>query len=217
MLISHTLEQACQVRSPLVRERLQSDHRHSLEVAAFSQVIAGINAQPRRGQGPAVRSAPRHRRLPGPVRADALMDRIGNGLALDAVTRRLHGMIGALMLGRWGYDNDVVSCTEAADDWRRDPAPTADYADVVLVAQLHSFIGSSRAHWLPQFATIPAFKKVIPGDSSPKLSLWLLNQGRQRIAEIARLLGEDGSAPEVAGFQAASPTTPTPATAPRCA
>ncbi len=171
--------------SPLVRERLIRAHRHSVEVAAFSQVIAAHDG----------RLDPDKALLCGLLhdvgtfavlsRAADMMDRFGTDLALDAATRRLHGIIGRLMLGRWGYDRDVVMCAEGADDWRRDPGPTIDYADIVLVARLHSFIGSSRAHWLPQFDTVPAFGKLTGGAPSPAITRTLLNQGRRRALELA--------------------------------
>jgi HD-like signal output (HDOD) protein len=174
--------------SPLVQERLLSAHRHSVQVAAFSHIIAARHG----------RLDPDKALLCGLLhdvgtfavlcRAEALMDRFGTVLALDAATRRLHGVIGGLMLGRWGYDHDVVRCAEAADDWKRDPGPELDYADIVLVAQLHSFLGSSRAHWLPQFNAVPAFAKLAGGDPSPALSRWLLSQGRRRIQELESLL-----------------------------
>lgn len=179
---------AARTFSPLVRERLARAHRHSVDVAAFSHVIAARHGG----------LDPEKALLCGLLHdvgtfavlalAEDMMERFGSGLALDAATRRLHGVIGSLMLGRLGYDHDVVMCAEGADDWRRNPGPTIDYADVVLVAQLHSFIGSSRAHWMPQFATVPAFLKLTGGEPSPALSRSLLSEGRRRIQERASLL-----------------------------
>lgn len=194
VVVSHSMEQACTAQSALVRERMHKAHRHSVEVGAYSYVI--VERHSRLDADKALLCGLLHDVGIFAIlcRADERMDRIGNGLALDAVTRRLHGVIGGLMLGRWGYDNDVVMCSEQADDWRRDPGPKADYADVVLVAQLHSFIGSSRAHWLPQFATVPAFAKVTRGDPSPQLSRWLLQQGRKRLQRLDDLGGATATA-----------------------
>jgi len=182
--------------SPMVQEQMFTAHRHSVHVAAYSYELArkvsGLN--------------PEHALLCGLLHdvgmlsllgaADGYADRIGSADALSALVWKLHGMIGGLVLGGWGFDNDFVAIAEEADDWQRDTAAREpDYIDVVLVAQMHSFIGTDRAKKLPPFSEVPAFLKIAGKESGPRFSLDLLQRTCPRILTIESMLSGVGPAP----------------------
>jgi len=179
----------CRKHSPEVRQLMLKAHRHSLHVGAFSYVLAtavkGMNPDHALlcgllhdvGMFPLLGAADQHRH------------EIGSSDNLKQVVWRLHGMISGLVLGSWGFGNDFVAMAEEADDWQRDTGkPGPDYTDVVLVAQLHSFIGTDRLKGLPQFANLSAFRRVVDQESAPRLSLWLLQKTNSRLLYMERLL-----------------------------
>lgn len=188
LALDSALETLCLPQSPLVSKRLRKAHRHSVQVAAYSYVLAK-----RIGH-----LDPEHALLCGllhdvgmfPVlcAADAMMHRIRDARHLDAIVWQLHGMIGGMLLESWGFNPAFVATAEEADNWRRNPGLQPDYTDVVLVAQLHSFLGSERMKGLPQFSTIPAFRKIAGREPGPRFSLRVLQQANARIVGIEKLL-----------------------------
>ena len=48
--------------------------------------------------------------------------------------------VGTILLTRWGFDADTVEAARSRRDWLRNPHPSADLADLVLVARLHADI-----------------------------------------------------------------------------
>jgi len=179
----------CTRHSPLVREQMLKAHRHSVHVSRYCYVLAGdlndLN--------------PRHALLCGLLHdvgmfpllcaSESFGDHFGTLETLNNLLWKLHGMIGALVLSSWGFDNHIVALAEEADHWQRDTAERApDYADVVLVAQLHSYIGTDRAGRLPKFSDVPAFQKIAGKHTGPNFSLHVLHQANPRILEVERAL-----------------------------
>jgi len=175
--------------SPLVREQMLKAHRHSVHVSRYCRVLAkelsGLN--------------PHHALLCGLLHDVGMFpllcasadygERFGSLDRLNAMLWKLHGMIGGLVLSSWGFDNHIVSMVEEADDWYRDTADRdPDYTDVVLVAQLHSFIGTDRADKLPKFSEVPAFRKIAGEQTGPRFSLQVLQQTSSPILEVERTL-----------------------------
>ncbi len=186
--LSMALEGICTPRSPLIHDRLLEAYRHSVHVAAYSFVLAERldDMDPDRallfgllhdvGKFAVLRAAENH------------LERLGGETELDAVVWKLHGVVGGLVLENWGFGREFVEVAEESDDWRRNSGLRPDYTDVVLVAQLHSFIGTERMKGLPRFSSLPAFRKVAGRQPGPGFSLWLLQKTNKRIVEIEHML-----------------------------
>lgn len=70
--------------------------------------------------------------------------------------------------------------------------PSADYVDIVVVAQVHALIGKQAHKQLPPFEDIPAFKKLGDNGLTPEQSQKVLLESHHRIADLKALLTLDG-------------------------
>jgi len=188
LVTSFVLRGLFRPRSPAIKTRMQLLWQHSTQVAALSHALA--------------------RRCPGfePPRAMliGLVHDIGaipllthahhyEGLAddpemLDRILGRLCGKVEALILSGWGFAEESVTAAREAEEWVRDPAPEPDYTDLLVVAQLHAYLGTPRMGELPRIDEVPAFKKLAPGTLSPRMSLVLLDEAEQEIEELRLML-----------------------------
>jgi HD-like signal output (HDOD) protein len=189
LVTSFVLRGLFRTRSPGIKSRMQALWRHSTQVAALSHVLA--------------------RRCPGfePARAMlvGLVHDIGTiplltyahryeGLVedpvlLDRVVNDLRGEVGALTLTGWDFAEEFVIAAREAEDWARDPGPEPDYTDLLIVAQLHAYLGTPRMAELPRIDEVPAFRKLALGTLSPRMSLVLLDEAEQEIEEVRLMLG----------------------------
>jgi hypothetical protein len=64
----------------------------------------------------------------------------------------------------------------------------SDYVDLVVLAQLHAFIGTKRMQQLPRLDLVPAFHKLALGKLTPRFSLHILENAKQNIQELQALL-----------------------------
>lgn len=105
---------------------------------------------------------------------------------LYRVIDKMHQEIGQLILEEWHFPQDLVKVAAQHEDYYRDPSPEPDYTDVVLVANLHSYMGqprhkSSAIDW----NEIPAFHKL---GLTPEQSIQAMAEAQADIAEIQKVI-----------------------------
>ena len=96
--------------------------------------------------------------------------------------------VGEMVLRRWQFDNDIITVVRECRDWMRDPDPKADYCDIVLLAQLYSYIDTPHMGEYPAIDEVPAFAKLPLGRLGPKMTIKVLEQARAEIEEIQQLI-----------------------------
>ncbi len=86
---------------------------------------------------------------------------------LDQLLISLTPELGRMILASWDFPDELVAVPQAHLDFSR-YADRADYADLVTVANLHSYIGSSHPFAEVEWAGVSAFERlglpVNPGD-----------------------------------------------------
>ncbi|MEN8131182.1 MAG: hypothetical protein ABFS45_13520 [Pseudomonadota bacterium] len=106
-----------------------------------------------------------------------------------ATVSRLSAIVGVLVLKHWKFDEEIIAVVRSREDWMRDQQPAADIADIVLIARLHSDIGTPLMEYLPRINEIPAFAKLPLGELTPGQSLKLVVEAQQEVQDVQRLLG----------------------------
>jgi HD-like signal output (HDOD) protein len=176
------------VRNTSVRERLERLWRHSLEVACISHVLA------QRTSG----MDPERAWLHGLVHDIGMFamlkyaDRPSifalSQDALEQVLTSYHGWIGGIILTEWGLPEEFTITNLEGDDWYRDTPGYADCCDVVVLAQLHHFMGTTMSKVVPSVDMVPVSAKVATGNLTPSVSVEILQQARQMANNTVRLL-----------------------------
>jgi HD-like signal output (HDOD) protein len=111
-----------------------------------------------------------------------------NPRQLNLIINRLKGEIGAIVLREWGFPAGFIQAASHAEDWMQDINDKPNYVDLVILAQLHAFIGTKRMQQLPRLDLVPAFHKLALGKLTPRFSLHILENAKQNIQELQALL-----------------------------
>lgn len=188
LVVTFTLQRTFKPKNVLIKQRLKQLWQHSGHVAAIANVLAqsvrGIDPEQAMLAGllhdigvlPLLTFVEKEKLLE--VREDIL----------DLMLRKLRGQLGALVLSSWGFGDEFITSALEAEDWQRDPAPTADYCDVVIVAQLHSFAQSQITDAYPRISQVPAFGKLGLGKLGPDESIAILEKADNEIKKTRSLL-----------------------------
>lgn len=158
---------------------------HSVRVAAISHVMTRLFT----------RLDPDHAMLAGlmhdigtlPIvaRAQKVPELLEDIPTLLQIATSLHTQLGKLILESWGFAETLVAVAAEHEDLYRDSGPEIDYVDVVMVANLHSYVGTDHNLAHMDWTKIPAFIKLGLG---PDESLNALKEAREEIMEIQSLL-----------------------------
>jgi len=187
--MSLAVKQLFRAESPLLQQRMQALYDHSTQVASIAYVLArqNRNFNPERallagllhdiGVIPILSFAEQHRTL------------TFDASELERTIARLRGLSGHLVLSRLGFEEDLVTAAEEAEHWLRDDRPAADYADIIIVAQLHNYLGTPQMQDLPRIDQTPAYRKLGLGDFDPQQGLAIVREAGTLSSAIRQLLG----------------------------
>ena len=107
---------------------------------------------------------------------------------LEKTINRLRAEVGTLVLKRWDFMDEFSDVAAHAEDWARDKSNTTDYTDLVIVSQLHAYIGTPRMQKLPRLDLVPAFHKLAMGKLTPRHSLKFLDEAQSDVQAVENLL-----------------------------
>jgi HD-like signal output (HDOD) protein len=183
LVITFALRELFRTHSKALEERMLDLWEHSRRIAALTQVLAdkvgGFN---------------RHEALLAGLVHDIgvlavigyardFADVVDNPAALEASIQALRSQLGGMILAKWQLPAELVAAAKGAEDWYRNHTGQADYADLVIVAQIHDGIAGDLDP-----AQVPALAHLGLSPEEIDRGIDLLHGAADEVAEARRLL-----------------------------
>ena len=153
------MEQMFQATSDLVDMRMREVWSRSSEVAGISHVLCKHYTKLRPDQATLAGLVHKIGVLPILTFAEEHPALLKDSLTLDAVIEQIHAPIGDLILKTWNFPEELAHIPSQHIDFVRN-IPKADYADVVTVAMLQSYMGSDSPMTKIDFTQVKAFERL---------------------------------------------------------
>lgn len=187
VVTSLAMEQLYQnkLASPLKKRLLARNWEHSVHVAALSYIISDNYTLLNPDEAMLAGLVHNIGELPILEYVELLPDIAADETALDRLLEVLHTRVGALVLGSWNFPKELITAAAEHEDLGREPGTDADYTDVVIVANLLSYIGSDHPYTKLDWSAIPAFGRLA---LTPEESIAAMRNAREQIHEIKQLL-----------------------------
>lgn len=184
LVSSLVVQQLYQSPSSAVRQRMKELWSHSIEVAAMSHLLASRFTSLDPEQAMLAGLLHDIGSLPILSRAEDFPEILAEPRLLEAALDKLHVVIGKLILERWNFPPDIVAAVAEHEELGRYTA-AVDYVDIVLVANLHSYVGKPHRLAHINWGDVPAFAKL---GLTPDQSLSAIEEAKAGIAEMRSLL-----------------------------
>lgn len=189
LVTSFAMSELFKVESKVLQERMREAWEHSIEVGArcfvLGKKLKGFD--------------PEEAMLAGLLHdigmvailtyAEKFPDISVNAEQVEVAINALHGQVGAMILRKWGFPDAYVVSSQEADTWNRDPNRPADYCDLVVVAQLHTWGGHYKNKVVPPVEKSTSYLKLACGEVTPEHKLVMLEEEVELIKEIETFLG----------------------------
>ena len=174
--------------SKMLHSKVQKLWQHSCHVAAIASTIAKVT--PNLHEDTALLAGLLHDIgvLPVLHYAADFPEILESEEKLNFVIQELRGSLGQQVLKEWNFDSALSDVSADAENWLRDSGEAADYVDVVIVAQIHSYFGTDESANLPNLMSTPAFLKLGLSKMGPDASLEVLYEAEQGIRDIMAML-----------------------------
>ncbi len=185
VVMAVTLREVFKTRSALLTKRMAQLWQHSSLVAATAAVLARklFGFSPER----ALLAGLVHDIgiVPMLAHAEAYPQLAEDPASLEATIGTYRGQVGAMILRRWNFPEDLVTVALEAENWHRRHEGDGDYADIIIVVQLQIMAAQEG---IPRVAEVPAAEAL----GLPLLGITdvapVLDEAREEIAEVQRLL-----------------------------
>lgn len=188
MITSFAIKSVFKAKSPLIRKKMQILWTHSSYIAAISAVLA--YKTPGFDPDKAMLAGLLHDIGVVPILtyADKYPDILKNPRNLADTVKQLRVEIGVEIIRKWNFPNDFEDVIIHAENWNRDSGKTPDYTDIVMISQLHSFIGKVDVKKMPKIDSLPAYQKLASGHLDIDQSINILDQANDEIEHIRKML-----------------------------
>jgi len=187
LVVSFVLRELFRTNSKHIEIRMQKVWNHSIRVAALCHVLARLTRK----------LPPEQALLSGLLHdvgvigiltyADRYPEIDTRANILDGIITGMRATVGEMILSHWQFPKNTITAAREAEDWMRDHGPELDDCDLVMVAQIHSFMGTPKIQEVPSLDEIPAFHRLGFIDLTPKKSMKILEKAEQQIAEVEAL------------------------------
>lgn len=160
LIMSITVEQMFNTPSKKLAERFKNSWQHSVQVAAFSRVLAASSTNLDPEQAMLAGLFHDIGVLPILMAAEQNPALLANSEALDQLIEQLHTQVGKLIVEHWDFPDNLTEVVWEHENLLRDHKPEADYSDIVLVANLQTPSKDNHSNNHVDWSAIPAFKKL---------------------------------------------------------
>lgn len=180
------MEQLYQTKSTdAIKQRLKAQWLHSTKVATLSQIIARHFTKIKPDEAMLAGLIHDIGVLPILNRVDLMPDLLQDNDALDNVIQKLHTMIGPAVLDEWGFAPYLVAVAAEHEQITAKREGPVDHLDVVIVANLHSYLGTNHRLAKVNWGEVPAFARL---DITPDESIALMERAREELQEMQGIL-----------------------------
>jgi HD-like signal output (HDOD) protein len=174
-------------KSPLIRQKMAELWAHSSYVAAISAVFA--HKIPGFDPDRAMLAGLIHDIgiVPILTYADNCPGILSHPQELTETVKELRADIGVQIIRRWDFPEDFGDVVIHAENWFRKDSKPSSYADIVMISQLHSFIGKIDIKKMPKIDQLPAYRKLA-GHLDASDSINILDTANDEIEHIRQML-----------------------------
>ncbi|MBE0468923.1 MAG: HDOD domain-containing protein [Methyloprofundus sp.] len=108
---------------------------------------------------------------------------------LEACLRLSQAYIGQMVLAQWDFPETVVKIPYLIDNWFYQSGTDFGLVDIVILAKYHSLLGTEYRSFLPALHNLPAFQKMGAQALTSDMSLQILHDAKQQVADAISLFG----------------------------
>lgn len=153
------MEQMFQATSDMIDKRMRQIWSRSTEIAGICHVLCRHRTKLRPDEATLAGLVHRIGALPILTYAENHPELLSDSITLDNVIETLHAQIGDKILEKWDFPPELRNVPSQHLQFDRDVA-TADYADIVTVAVLQSYMASDHELADVDYHTVKAFGRL---------------------------------------------------------
>ncbi len=185
LVVNYTMQDLFKTKSKHINIRMHRLWVHSIKVAAICYVLAKRCKQINPDEAMAIGLLHDIGVAAILNQASKYPDLISDPATINTAIDELRASFGSLILKSWRFSDAYINAAEEAENWMRELDGPTDYSDIVILAQLHSYVGTKKALSLPPLDQVPAIQRLT---LDPRKSISILKRSNEEIEQTRALL-----------------------------
>lgn len=185
LVTSLVMEQLYHSKSAILKKHMRKIWLHNTQVAAISYVFAERYTKLEPDQAMLAGLIHDIGALPIIKRFEQNLQLLKQEGFLEKTIAEHHITIGRAIMELWNFPEELITVVIEHESLERYHSDDIDYADIVMIANLHSYMGTDHPYTRLNWTDIPAFKKL---GLTPEESIEALEKARDDVAELQKLV-----------------------------
>ncbi|MGZ8174899.1 MULTISPECIES: HDOD domain-containing protein [Methylobacter] len=183
LVTAFSMNNLTQSKKPSTKKLTQYNWLQSIKVSSISYTLAQLTQKVDPDEALLAGLLHNIGALPILTFADSLPEGTYQPTDIDLCISEIHGQIGSIILEKWGFPNNLRQIPLQSTNWFTSTTEDLNLNDIVLLAKYHNILASPGKTELPLIITLPAFQKLEKQPLTPQMSLQILHDAKQQIAE----------------------------------
>ena len=183
LVTSISLHNLFRSKSKRLNDYIQQLWKQSIQVASLSHTLAALTRKINADEAMLAGLTHNIGALPIVSFAESLDSAMYSDEQLTETISVLQGRVGEHILKKWHFPDNLLKIPSETTYWYHNETPELQLSDIVLLARFHSQLGQAKTQTLPPLNTLPAFAKLGDHALTPDMSLQILQDAKQQIAE----------------------------------
>lgn len=183
LVIAFSMKNLIKSEKPLIKKLIQYNWLQSIKVSSISHTLAQLTKKVDPDEALLAGLLHNIGVLPILTFADSLPEGTYQPADIDLCINEIHGQIGSIILEKWEFPDNLKQIPVQSTNWHTNTTEDLNLTDIVLLAKYHNLLASTDNTELPLISTLSAFKKLGNQLLTPELSLQILHDAKQQIAE----------------------------------
>lgn len=183
LVIAFSMKNLIKSEKPLIKKQIQYNWLQSIKVSSISHTLAQLTKKVDPDEALLAGLLHNIGVLPILTFADSLPEGTYQPADIDLCINEIHGQIGSIILEKWEFPDNLKQIPVQSTNWHTNTTEDLNLTDIVLLAKYHNLLASTDNTELPLISTLSAFKKLGNQLLTPELSLQILHDAKQQIAE----------------------------------
>ena len=172
-----------------LQSRMQALWEHSQSVAVIAHTLAKLTGTVNPEQALLAGLTHDVGVIPVLLYAEGYAEVLHDTSLLDSVIADLRADMGKTMLTKWGWSEVMIDAVVNAENWQYDSGSEGpNLTDIVIIAQVHSWLGAKDKPAHPPMGAITAFSKLEKVGLTPEKSIAMLAEAKEQVEEVRRLV-----------------------------
>jgi HD-like signal output (HDOD) protein len=183
LVITFSMKNLVKSEKPLIRKLIQQGWFQSIKVSSIAHTLAKLTKKVDPDEALLAGLLHNIGSLPILTFADTLPEDIYQPADVELCINEIQGQIGNIILEQWEFPDNLKQIPLQSSDWFTNTADKLNLNDIILLAKYHYYLASPGGIELPKIDAMPAYQKLGNEPLTPEMSLEILQDAKQQIAE----------------------------------